>query len=468
MVPPPAAPPTAASGENRKAKEAKKEDTPAKQEKKEEHEPADPDTGSSTLSPDTLGLLPNPYEGRGIKFTLSYVGDALSNLDGGLRGGAVYEGRLNGAIDLDFARLARLPGLTFHANAFEIHGPALSRDYIGNLMSVSSLEAQATTRLYEAWFEQKFADDKFSIRAGQLAADAEFITSQYTDPFISGTYGWPAITSLDLPSGGPSPPLAAMGARVKAIISDHFTLLAGVFDGNAAGPGADDPQSRDRYGLNFRVNDPPFAIGEVQYAYGQEKTSKGLPGTVKLGGWYHAGAFDDQRFAANGLSQADPNASGMPAQLSSNFGVYSVFEQMLVAFAGRDSTRGIGLFTRISGSPGDRNLISFYADGGIVATGPVASRADDKIGLAVAYARISDSARALDQDYEILANDPRPVRNYEMLVTATYSAEIRKGWVVIPTVQYVVHPGGGYVINNGTAEAVRNATVMGVRTVLKF
>jgi porin len=152
----------------------------------------------------------------------------------------------------------------------------------------------------------------------------------------------------------------------------------------------------------------------------------------------------------------------------SNFGIYSVFEQMLVAFAGRDSTRGIGLFTRVSGSPGDRNLISFYADADIVATGPLASRADDRIGLAVAYARISDSARALDQDYEILANDPRPVRNYEMLVTATYSAEIRKGWVVIPTVQYVVHRGGGYVINNGAAEAVRNAAVMGVRTVLKF
>ena len=154
-------------------------------------------------------------------------------------------------------------------------GPALSRDYIGNLMPVSSIEALATTRLYEAWFEQKFWNDKFSIRAGQLAADAEFITSQYTDPFISGTYGWPAITAINLPSGGPSPPLAAMGARIKAIINDNFTLLAAVFDGNAAGPGTDDPQSRDRYGVNFRVNDPPFVIGEVQYAYNQEKTSKG-------------------------------------------------------------------------------------------------------------------------------------------------------------------------------------------------
>jgi porin len=449
-------------------KEDKKEETPAKEKKKEEHEPADPDTGSSTLSGETLGLLPNPYERQGIKFTLSYIGDALSNVDGGLRRGAVYEGRLNGAIDLDFAKLAGAPGLIFHANAFQIHGPALSRDVIGNLMAVSSIEAQATTRLYEAWFEQKLWNDKFSIRAGQLAADAEFITSQYTEPFISNTYGWPAITAINLPSGGPAPPLAAMGARVKAIINDNFTVLAGVFDGNAAGPGTDDPQSRNRYGVNFRLNDPPFAIGEVQYAYNQEKTSRGLPGTVKLGGWYHAGSFDDRRFASNGLSQADPNASAMPAQLTANYGVYSVVEQMLVSFAGRESTRGIGVFARVSGSPGDRNLIDFYADGGIVATGPLASRPDDKVGLALAYARISDSARALDRDYEVLVNALRPVRNYEMLVTATYSAEIRKGWHVIPTLQYVVHPGGGYVMDDGAAKAVRNATVLGVRNVVKF
>jgi porin len=466
-APTPAGAPNRETGAKPKRKqEGQKADTAAKKEKKEEHEPADPDTASSTLSGETLGLLPNPYERYGVKFTLSYIGDALANLDGGLRRGAVYEGRLNAAVDFDLAKLAGVRGLSVHANVFEIHGPALSRDYIGNLMPVSSLEAQATVRLYEAWFEQKLWNDKFSIRAGQLAADAEFITSQYTNPFIAATYGWPAITAINLPSGGPAPPLAAMGMRIKAVFNDNVTALLGVFDGNAAGPGRDDPQSRNRYGLNFRVTDPPFAIGEVQFAYNQEKTSTGLPGTVKLGGWLHADKFNDQRFAGNGLSQADPAAAPTPRQLSGNFGVYSVFEQQLAAFAGRESERGVGIFIRASSSPDDRNLISFYTDGGIVATGPLASRPADKIGLAVAYAQISDSARALDRDFEILDNDPRPVRSAETLVIASYSAEIRKGWTLIPTLQYVIRPGGGYV--GGSAVPVGNATVFGVRTVLKF
>ena len=450
----------------RKPAEKPKPDTAAKKEKQEEHEPVDPDTETSTLSHDTLGLLPNPFEPYGIKFSLSYIGDLLANLDGGLRRGVVYEGRLNAAVDLDFAKLAGARGLSFHANIFEIHGPALSRDYIGNLMPVSSLEAQATVRLYEAWFEQKFWNDKFSIRAGQLAADAEFITSQYAGPFIAATYGWPAITAINLPSGGPAPPLAAMGMRIKAIFNDNFTALLGVFDGDAAGPGPGDPQSRNRYGLNFRVNDPPFVIGEVQFAYNQEKTSRGLPGTIKLGGWLHAGEFNDQRFAANGLSQADSAASPLPAQHTGNFGVYSVFEQQLVSFAGRESERGVGVFTRGSLSPDDRNLINFYADGGIAAIGPLASRPADKMGLAVAYARISDTARALDRDFEVLDNLPRPIRSAETLIIAAYSAEIRKGWTVIPTLEYVIRPGGGWV--GASATPVGNATVIGARTVLKF
>jgi porin len=463
-VSPPAVAPATPVTENKK----KAADTPSKKEKQEEHEPVDPDTGSSTLSGDTLGLLPNPFESKGVKFTLTYVADGLANLAGGLQRGAVYEGRLNAAFDLDLAKLVGAAGLTFHANAFQSHGPRLSAQDIGNIMPVSSIEELATTRLYEAWFEQKFWSDKFSIRAGQLAADAEFITAQYTDPFMGATYGWPTITSVDLPSGGPSPPLAAMGARMKAVLNDNFTFLAGVFDGNAAGPGTDDPQSRDRYGVNFRVNDPPFAIGEVQFAYNQEKNSKGLPGTVKLGGWYHAGVFDDQRFAANGVSLASPLANA-PAQLDSDYGVYAVFQQMLYSFEGaHQSERNIGMFVRASASPEDeRNLVDFYADTGIAVSGAMTSRPDDKFGIAFAYSHISSAARALDQDYALFGM-PRPLRDYEANITAAYVAEIRKGWTVWPTIQYVVNPGAGYVLDYGVAKAVKNAFVFGARTVVKF
>jgi porin len=207
--------------------------------KEEDHKPTDPDTGASTLSHKTLGLLPNPFERCGVKFSATYISDAMANATGGLRPGATYKGWLNLAIDVDLAKLAKLDGkldgLSFHANVFQIHGRGLSRNDIGNLMAVSSLEALPTTRLYEAWFEQKFGGDKYSVRAGQLAADTEFITAKYTDALVSATFGWPTITVINLPSGGPAPPLAAMGARLKAELNSHVTFLAAIFDGDAAG-----------------------------------------------------------------------------------------------------------------------------------------------------------------------------------------------------------------------------------------
>jgi porin len=440
----------------------------AKKDKEQEHEPLDPDTGSSTLSHETLGFLPNPWTDKGVKFALSYVADTLGNVSGGIRRQLTYEGRLNGAIDLDLARIAGWQGLSFHANVFQIHGRGLSRTDIGNLMPVSSIEALATTRLYEAWFEQRWAGQKYSLRAGQLAADTEFFTTRYSDPFINASYGWPAILAVNLPSGAPSPPLSSVGARFKAVITESITSLSAVFNGDPAGPGPDDPQSRDRYGLNFRVNDPPLFLQEFQYAWNQAKDAKGLPGTLKLGGWYHAGMFADQRFAANGVSQATSGASADPAQLRSDYGVYGTIEQMVKRFSGDDDARGIGTFLRVSTTPSDRNLIDFYADTGISIIGLDDKRPHDKIGLGFAYARVSNRARDLDRDYEALGVMNRPVRDYEGLLNVSYLAEIKTGWTVLPNFQYVIHPGGRYVFDNGVPKPVGNTAVLGVRSVLKF
>jgi len=434
----------------------------------EEQKPVDPDTAESTLSEKTLKLLPQPFEKIGVKFAVTYVNETLANLTGGLRQGAIYEGRFNFAVDVDFEKLAQQRGLSFHANVFQIHGQGLSRDYVGNLLVVSGIEAQSTTRLYEAWFEQKFAGDRVALRAGQLAADAEFINASYAGIFINSTFGWPAMMALDLPSGGPAPPLATPGARLRVKLSDHVTFLAAIFNGDPAGPGSDEAQSRNRYGLNFRVTDPPFGISELQYSYGGGKHATVLPGTVKLGVWGHAGSFADQRISANGLSLADPAASAVAAQHRGNFGAYGVFEQALYQFGAND--RDIGLFARVSASPSDRNLVDLYADGGLTFNGPFDARPDDKFGLSAAFARISPAARALDQDYALFTGLPRAIRDYEAVFAATYWANIRDGWVIHPSVQYVLHPGGGAfnpaLPSGGTP--LKDAIVLALRSITKF
>jgi porin len=441
----------------------------AQQDKKtDDDQPADPDTGESTVQESTLGLLPNPFQKYGVKFAATYIGETLGNVSGGLKQGAIYEGRLNLAVDVDLQKLIGLRDLTFHANMFQIHGDGLSRSNLQNFLVASGIEALPSTRLYEIWFEQKWGNT-LSLRAGQLAADTEFMNAKYTDVFINSSLGWPAITSVNLPSGGPSPPLTALGALLRANLTDNWTVSAAIFDGDAAGPGPEDPQLRDNHGVNFRINDPPLAIGEVQYIWNGKKGDPGLDGKFKLGGWRHFGDFSDQRFTAEGASIANPFSSGMPANLSGNFAIYSVFEQKIYRVGG-DDDRGIGIFARVLSSPSDRNLIDRYADGGIELIGLSDARPKDKFGIAAGYAHVSSRARALDMDFQQLMGPNWPLRRSETLVTAVYQYEVRAGWTLQPNFQYFVHPGGGATSPTGPqpGKVLKDAAVLGLRTVLKF
>jgi porin len=437
--------------------------------KTDDLKPADPDTGESTVEEATLGLLPNSFDKQGVKFAVTYIGESLGNQTGGAKEGAAYEDRINFAADVDFEKLLGLKQLTFHANIFQIDGGGLSRGALLNFLVVSGIEALPTTRLYEMWFEQKWGT-KLALRAGQLAADTEFMTAKYTDVFTNASLGWPAGFSLDMPSGGPSPPLAAMGTRLRADLTDNLTLIGGVFDGDAAGPGPDDPQLRDRYGVNFRVNDPPLVLAEAQFLWNGKKGDPGLDGKFKVGGWRHFGTFTDERFTASGLSVASAASGGVPANLSGDFGVYSVFEQKIYR-VGQDDDRGIGIFARASYSPPDRNIIDIYSDAGIEFVGLSDQRPKDKFGIAAAYARVSPWAQALDSDFRRLTGPAWPVRSYEGLFTAVYQYEVRGGWTLQPNIQYITHPGGGATNPLGSylpGRALKDAAVFGLRTVLKF
>lgn len=435
----------------------------------DEDKPVDEDTGESTTKERTLGLLPNPLERWGVKFATTYIGDALANTTGGVQPGAGIEGRLNLAVDIDFEKAAGAKGLSFHGNVFAIHGDHFTDRNLKSFMGASGIEGLTTIRLFEAWFEQKFINDRLSVRAGQLSADAEFITTKFSDVFTNATFTWPAATAINLPSGGPATPLAALGARLRAKLTDNVTGMIAVYDGDPAGPGDGDPQQRNRYGLNFRLRDPPLVLGQIDFGW-SDIFGKNTPGAFKLGGYRHFGDFDSLRFATDGRSLSDPTSSGLPSMLRGDSGVFGVIEQK-VAAKGKDEDRGIGVFARAVVSPPDRNLIDIYADGGFQANGWFDARPNDKFGVAVAYAHVSRVAQALDRDYQLFIDPSFPRRSFEALVTAAYAYEIREGWLLQPNAQLILRPGGGATDpqkSDMPGRRLGNALVLGLRTVVKF
>jgi porin len=415
---------------------------------------------------DDWGDVRTALENAGIQLGITYSGETLSNLHGGLRQGTNYQGLVQVDLDIDGGKVLGRDGLTLHATAYQIHGKGLTAARVGNLLTVSNIEATAATRLSTLYVEEKLAAGMLSARAGLLAADDEFLISEYAVPLVNSTFGWPAAVGLNLPSGGPAYPLATPGVRGRAGIADGLTLMAGVFNGDPVGPGSADPQRRDPSGTAFRLSDDVFAIAELGYEVSEAKRPSGLSGTYKLGGWYHGGSFPDQRVDATGLSLADPASSGQPAVRGTNFGLYAAVDQMLWRHAARHG-EWIGGFLRLAGSPADRNLVDFYVDAGITANGIIPGREYDIVSFGLAYAGISRDARRLDRDTRAFTGTDVPLRDFEAVLELTYQAHIAAWLIVQPDLQFVVHPGGHAAVPGGTA-AIPDAVVAGLRTVIRF
>jgi porin len=393
---------------------------------------------------------------QGVEVGGVYYGESFGNW-GGFDQGVEYDGVLELYMKADMHKLGLWKGLCFHADAFQIHGNSITAANIGSLMPVSNLEATPSTRLFELWFEQHLFDDKLAIKFGQLAADAEFIISEGAGWFLNGTWGWPSIAASDLPGGGPAYPLATPGVRVKIDPSDKFSLMVGVYNGDPAPHcGSPNPQVCNSDGLDFSLDAPPLLMAEGAYTYNQAK----LPGTVKVGGWNNFGTFENLRFDSARSPIAETGHPGMP--LDNDWGLYGIVDQLVWRVPNSENPVGVGIFARVVGAPSDRNVVDFYADGGITFTGMIPGRPNDGLAVGFAYTGISEAAHGLDIDLD------QPVaRNYEALIEICYTYEVKPGWTVQPDFQYFFQPGAN-VPNDDGEGAVKNAAVLGARTSISF
>ena len=210
-------------------------------------------------------------------------------------------------------------------------------------------------------------------------------------------------------------------------------------------------------------------IGELQYSVNSGAASEnsmvrpgeqGLPGVYKIGLWYNTGSFADQRYDNTGLSLADPNSSGVAQQHRGNYSIYAVADQTIWQPDPEDA-RALNAFARIMGSPGDRNLVSWSANTGLVLKKPFPGRDNDSLGIGLSYIRIGSHAVGYDQD------SGNAVRSSETALELTYQYQVTPWWLIQPDFQYTLHPGAGQNPNN-PLQSLRNTFVVGVRTTITF
>jgi porin len=412
--------------------------------------PAEPQATNAQHRDENGGQL--PARQAAAKLTVTYTSDLNADVAGGDRRGATYLGRIGLIGDTDLDRLLGWEGATAHISIHAIHGQGLSGHRVGNLLTVSGLEAEPAFRLFNLWIEQKIGT-RATLRVGQFTAAQEFAISTTASLFVNATFGWPASFAADLPSGGPSYPLAAPGLRLAVMPSDALTLRAAVFAGDPAGPGGGDPQRRDLHGLNgLRFAGKPFMIAEIVRTWG---AASDPDLALHLGGWLHFDRFDVIS------SDASP-----PGRSRGNEGVYAMADTRVW----RAGDRTLHAFARASWSPPDRNLIALYADGGLSLQGPVAHRPNDIVGLSLAYARISPRLRGLVRAQNLTTGTNMPLPSAEGVIEASYQLQLGGQFYLQPNAQYVINPAAGApaVTTGNIAPVATDALVLGVRTSLRF
>ncbi len=407
-------------------------------------------------------------EHAGVTITLDYTAELLANLRGGIRTGTVYEGLLLGQIDADLEKLLGWRGAALHVSAFNFAGRGLTQNYVGSILGVSGIEAPApSTKIWEAYLEQKAFGDVLSVRVGQFDLDDDgFLVARTGDLFVGSTFGLPDGVAVNWPAGGPTYPLAAPGVRVRLHPTGTLELAAAVQSGDASGGnGTTLPMESVPRGTVFSFSGGVLAIAQATLELHQSKDASGLPMTFKLGGWVNTGnRFGDQLLAANLVPQSSPNAAPDPLLHHGDWGLYGSAEAMLFREPG-SKDQGLSAFVLLAGSPPDQNLIDRYAHAGLTYKGLIPGRDDDRAGVAFAYAHVSPRAQALDRAAQAL--DPTMlVRNRELLLEATYQAQIAPWWTVQPDLQFWFHPGGHVANDNGSLR--RNAVVTGVRSDVTF
>ena len=413
----------------------------------------------------------------GITMQLTDVEEVLGNVGGGVQRGATYDALTVMTVQLDTKKAFGWEGGTFNVSGLQIRGRNLSQYYLTNLQTVSGIEAEPTTRLWEAWYQQSFIDGQLDAKIGQQSLDQEFIASTGSALYLNTMMGWPMVPSVDLYAGGPAYPLSSLGVRLRGN-AGPFTVLGGVFQDNPpGGPFNDDSQLRGstRWGGNFNLRTGALFIAEIQYALNQPSngdmdygtTRSGLPGTYKLGVWYDTASFPDQQFDTAGLSLGNPDSNGEPALIRRNFSFYGVADQVIWR-PNPQEARAVSVFARLMGAPGDRNLVNFSVNAGVNLKAPLPGRDDDTFGVGVGFTTVSPSVAKLDRDTAALTNGFYPIRSNETFIEVTYQAQAT-GWLQVqPDFQWIHRPGGGIPDPNNAFQRLQDEFVVGARSTVTF
>jgi porin len=351
------------------------------------------------------GGLRNKLAAQGATFEAYYTGDIVTNIGGGIANRTTYIGIVSIGLNLDLEKLLGQTGWSFRTSAIAIHGQGPSA-ITGDFQWTSNIEADATSRLYDAWLQKSFSGGNTSVLFGLYDWNSENNITDSSLVFLNNSFGVGAELSQFPVNGGvmvSTYPTAALGAR-------FLTQNAGVYlNASVLGGLSGNYQNPNGNTFNLKAEDGLFLATEVGYKT-PDDIARGRPGKYAFGSWMFT-----KRIPTIDKTGTD-----------ANYGFYFLGEQAL-------STR-LSLFARFGTASGVNQVHSNLA-AGVTLKGIHSSFGTDQLGFGVTTAWNSNEYMAAQE----AAGNPSELS--ETAVELLYRFEMLPGVAVQPDLQYVFNPG---------------------------
>jgi porin len=410
-----------------------------------------PDWNNETLTGDWHGARTALYR-QGANLEASYKLDLVRNAAGGLAAGTRVQGMLEVKLKLDGDKLIGWPDSSAYLHLLGNLGGKPNASLVGSFMGINNAEvAVNSVKLFHAWVQKAFWDNKASVLAGLYPIDSEFYLTDASAVFLHPALGIGAEVAAQRPHGPSIFPASALGLRLRVQPDPTLYAQIAVTDGVPGDPA--DPRGTH---IRLQPGDGVMLIAEFGYRPGEAHhvdepvgPEKYIPATPQrkreetlepidkfaLGFYRYNPKADD-------LTDTDP-VTGAPLRRTA-YGAYVLAEHTLY-YEADAPTQGLAAFVRYGRTDGNVSPLNYAISAGCIYTGLLPGRDEDVFGLALIRARAAEKFRQVNA----------PLEESEVAVELTYRARMTPWLVVQPTLQHVIHPGFDPTLGNAWIATLR-------------
>ena len=410
------------------------------------------------------GGLRTKLEDLGVTYSLTYTSESVYNAVGGLRPGADYAQQIGFTANVDWEKVAGVPGLVTHTYLINRAGRNASADYVGDtvLQAQEIFGAGFGVGAKLVWFygEEKLFDNRVNIAFGRFAPGTDYNASPFYCTFMTLTICG-HNRGLTANQGFEDWPMNVWGARVRVRPTEDTYVMVGAFQSQPFPTTAEPFTQGGHSGWDWTLEGTTGASFPVEVAYepiiGRDK----MPGHYKLGFNWDTSTYPDNFFDVNGRPLALTGLPGFPHRGRAQF--WAAADQMIFR-NGPNPNDGLILLATFAHNESDTTLFNNFAWAGVIDRGFWPARPSDQIAFGFSYydvsKKLTDTQRIQAMLASPLAGGALGVQQYAMVLEANYGISPIPGLLIQPEFEYFIRPGG--------TNAVRNAFLVGLKIAADF